>query len=242
MKIKSSKIGLLLGLGLISGSLTAAEPSLLAPLRPGMSWEIWELAEEDRTVPPKLQPPGRNPPEARLGEKGRLLQHNVMGKNFRLQKIHFSESEEQTRYVTRHFVFEKDPGSGEMLMQEIFSDEENPAGAERYDRLQEFGWIRAEDYQGTAEIDGVECDLYMAPLLHVHRQSPLLASMQVPVRVAAIGRSDRFPRRLEGPDGVRRYVPQPSVAVPELPAQALQLNAEYRERLENLVNRYALPQ
>jgi len=223
-------------------SLVAAEGVVVASLRPGMSWEVWQLPEEERTVPPKLQTTGSRQKGDLSDASGRLLQRNVMGANFRLQEQVATDSRITKRYVTRRYVFVEESADGELLMQEIILDEDTPTAVERYDRLQEFDWIRPGDHQGTSTVDGVECDIYMAPLLHIHRDSPLLASMQVPTRLAAIGRVDRFPRRLEGPDGVRRYAPQPVASIPEFPTQATVLLEAYLERMQKQIDRYALPQ
>jgi len=221
------------------GALPASEIPAIAPLQPGMKWEIWQLPACDRTLP--AQPQNSNKHQG-SGEKSFLLRRNILGKNFRLQQIFSSDASQRSRYVTRQYVFEENPDTGEFTMHELINDEDDPTSMERFDRLQEFEWIRSEDYRGTIKVDGVECDIYMAPLLDLHRDSPLVASMQVPVRLAAIGKSDRFPRRLEGPDGVFRYTPQPKAPSPELPDKVTELMREYRQRMEKRTRRFDLPQ
>jgi hypothetical protein len=165
-----------------------------------------------------------------------------MGKNFRWQELYESGDESKTRFVTKQFIFEESPETGQLVMWESVRDPDDPRSAESPDQLQEFDWIQPEDHHGVAVVDGVECDIYVAPLLDIHRESPLFETLQVPFRLAAIGKADRFPRRLEGPDGVRQYLPQPLVPVPTMPNAAARLLKEYREQVELQANRFKMPQ
>jgi len=242
MKSSVGRISCLLGFCLFPVALAAAERSAVTPLRPGMSWEVRLLPEEERTPSPKLRSRPVEKENVRSAGGGRLLQRNTMGKNFRWQELYESGDESKTRFVTKQFIFEESPETGQLVMWESVRDPDDPRSAESPDQLQEFDWIQPEDHHGVAVVDGVECDIYVAPLLDIHRESPLFETLQVPFRLAAIGKADRFPRRLEGPDGVRQYLPQPLVPVPTMPNAAARLLKEYREQVELQANRFKMPQ
>lgn len=243
----------ILSLLAVSSSLCLAElasPSeeLIAPLSPGMAWKVEVLPEKFKTDPEKVGSALLAGPK-----EGKLVEENVVGEDFRQQKVPVEDGNFRIRLVKGPVVLLMDADGKKYSLD--YSDDEMQESRIDANYLQEFSWVGSEWLVGRGMVDGVECDLYFKPRTQVpHTEAapndPDSVDFVQPQgsRFAAIGREDRFPRRLEleapvGLGSLRRYTLLPPVSpLPTLPEQAAEIIREIEEKIEQQSRRYRIPQ
>jgi len=234
-------IGVLVGAGLAMGTGMAEErvPAgrAVAALEPGMTWKV-ESLPSGRKI---LASPDRGETQgSRAAGSGAatLVEENVIGNGFRLQKRMLGPLAPQTRLFQKDRCFVLLPDGRSYSID--FPDPEVPNEWVDSRHLREFDWVETRWRMETRLVDGVECDVYRRPW----PGGGASASAEEPGESewVAIGRADRFPRRWESPGRTYRYVVLPRVSPPELPPGAVAAARELEERLERQAKRYRIPQ
>ncbi len=221
-------------LAVLAGMGWAQQPKSRSMLRlhPGVAWQVEMLAASDRLFA------SNNTGEAAAGQV-ELTETNSIGRDHRRQAIIHPDGKTEVRYITANFLL-TEQSDGTFTLQTTGEDEESNLPRLRPDRLLEFAWTEGLKPVATMQVDGVECDIYAI----AHDRTPVLpAEARVgEIRyLAAIGREDHFPRRLETPAKVLRFVPLPRVQPAGLPASAQKAVEEYLEKVRKQVQRHALP-
>ncbi len=237
-----------------AGAETQSAPSLLAPLRPGATWKVKLLPETQRTKFPALQTDNQSAgkqaaPDSKLGDDlSKALEENAVGQDFRKQ-ILFNQGHRVVRYAVGNMVVIEFPGSGELTLEP--SNDETYGGPLGSRQLLEFSWINPGCFEGTAVIDGVECNIYISswPLSKTADASgslqssrPVAAQKKSPTILAAISKKDRLPIRLEDPVEIRQYVFGFTKNPPALPAEVAEALQRQEQAIRSEIQRYNLPQ
>lgn len=210
-------------------------------LAPGMAWKVEALPGDQQTSVPAEGTEAARTPAAPAAESIVLVETNVMGVNFRHQTTETPPGRRQTRLFQDGIFFIPSPDGATFSVD--FPNEELAGSMVNPKRLTEFDWVGPEWWVATAVVDGVKCDIYRQPWPQPEpdedSEPPVVGKS---ARLAAIGREDRFPRRLESPYRVLRYVPLPSVTPPTLPAGAVAASREFEKKIERQENRFRIPQ
>lgn len=213
----------------------------VAALEPGMAWKVESLPGAQAV----LESPERSGAATQESDaekpKSMVVEENVIGNGFRLQKKTLQPGNTQTILIQddRFFILLADGVSYSV----DFPDPEIPWTLVNSKRFREFDWVESQWWTERRIVDGVECDVYRRPW------HPGLTADEAAkrgdtgeVESVAIAHGDRFPRRWETPGKIYRYVSQPRVSPPDLPAAAAEAARELEERLERQANRYRIPQ
>ncbi len=195
-------------------------------LQPGMAWHVEELDLSNRLFAMSAE---GNP-------NGRLVGKGSVGRDHRLQQMLQSDGAWQDQYVAGKFLLTRQ-ADGNFHLELPIEDEESIFPRPRPDRLAEFEWVEKISPQEKRVIDGVECEIFMATF---HGNQVVSDNIGDLYYVAAIGTVDRFPRRLETPSRVLRFIPQPRVSPVDMPAGAKNAIHEYQEaiRIKTIQNAY----
>ena len=216
-------------LSLLSGRSqepTGPTPLLAAP-KPGLAWkvEVLPLTEQTKASAIPKRGTGDDVEAKKQAEDSFLEEENLMGRGFLEQKLQIRPGKFLTRYVQGNLVaYPADSGSGFVVE---FLDESTRGGPASSERFLGFEWVAPRWLVGTATVDGIICDIYRAPWpLSSEELSSAPPKEGEPSLLAAIGKVDRLPRRLENPYLVRRLTILPPVdpppALPDGVAAAIQ--------------------
>ena len=155
-----------------------------------------------------------------------------MGAGFLRQKLQLRPGSYLTRYVLGNMVIQPEPGSPRFSVDLL--DEGTPGGPADTKTFAGFDWLHARWLTGTAMVDGVPCDIYVAPWGDAADDKTPPPKSGEPHLLAAIGKTDRLPRRLESPYLIWRFVIlSEEVPPPELPPGAGEALAAFKKRLES---------
>ncbi len=220
-------------------------------LMPGMAWKVESLPSEQRSeFANKLrakQPPSDKPKDD-MKSGIFLLEENLIGKDFRRQKLQIAKGRYLTRIFRGNLIFSPDSrkdeeGEDEEDFVVDYMDGEVPWGVADQKRLIEVEWADPKWWVGKGVVDGIDCHLYRAPWPPGSSAAADPPSPDDRSVFAAIGIKDRFPRRLETPYSVRRYTVLPQVIpAPPLPAAAARALKELEEAIERQTKRYQIRQ
>lgn len=226
---------LLVAFGLsVESSGFAAEESILATPEPGMQWrqEVLPLAQK---TPLPSGPPNESSENSRTPEPTEapfVEEENSMGQGFLAQKLQLRPGKFITRYIQGGLAVYEGL-NGKAFSIELL-DESIPGGMASLKRFNGFEWLQAKWLVGSALVDGVSCDIYVAPWPVPPVGEPAAApAKHGSVILAAIGKSDRLPRRLETQYLVRRFTILPRVHPPPLlPDGVKALIVEFQRKIE----------
>lgn len=201
-------------------------------LQPGMSWHVELLGPSDRLLASaNTRVPNATP--------GALAETNTLGRDHRRQEVLKPGGKAEIRYITSEYLLIEQT-DGTFALETTERDEELNLPRLRPDRLSEFAWTEGLQPVASVLVDGVDCDVFA---IGADRNPILPANFpDSEIRyLAAIGSEDRFPRRLETPTEVLRFVPLPRVQPVGLPASAQRAVEEYVEKVRIQIQRHALP-
>lgn len=206
--------------------LAQSEPNqrVVGRLQPGMNWQVEELPSSARLLGGDKSVNAETP--------GKLVKKGSVGRAHRRQEILSPEGEWTDQYITREFLLTRQP-DGSFSLESPVEDPESGLQRQRPDRLQEFSWLEGLAPSGRMTIDGVDCEIYALRFDRVPVKLSV-GSQEGLNLVAAIGLVDRFPRRLETPSRVLRYIPQPARSPETLPIGAQEVIMGYEKRLRQL--------
>lgn len=211
----------------------------VARLQPGMVWQVEELNPSERLFRGAPGGAAQNPTgESDQSLSSRLVERNTVGRDHRQQDVVDRDGNWTEQYITSEFLLtRRADGSFSLLTTEENMEVNLPRL--RPDRLREFAWTERLSPVTTLRVDGVECEIFALrangePVDSVDELADNLL-------LAAIGKDDGFPRRLESPGRVLRFLPKERVQPTGLPMAARAAVDEYREALRKKVQRYALP-
>ena len=227
---KLPPFGLVILFALGAGSSPAAGENLIASPHPGLAWRKEALPESMRTRPADDKP-GQKPDPARK-EKIFIKEENVMGAGFLRQKLQLRPGSFLTRYVQGNMVIQPQPAPPGFSVDLL--DEGTPGGPADTKTFAGFEWLHPRWLTGTTLVDGVACDIYVAPLgVTADSKAPPPGDGE-PHMLAAIGKTDRLPRRLESPYLIWRFAILPNAAPPpELPPGVVEALAAFKKKLES---------
>jgi len=234
-KLSATACALLLA-GVVVGWAQQEKQRSVVQLARGMAWQVEQLEDSERLFAPRER---TSRAEEQAAKEVRLVEKNTVGRDHRRQELFDRDGRPTVRYITIDFLL-IEQADGSFLLQDTVEHEESGVLPLRPDRLREFDWTKGLSPVASLEVDGVECDIYaLQPNgLPAEPGYDLESGVQF---LTAIGKNDRFPRRLETPGKVLRYVSRDRVKPGGLPEKAQLAVDEYMERLRLRIQRYALP-
>jgi hypothetical protein len=205
----------------------AHDAGLIARPFPGLAWTVEALPLNQRTTPPGDSEAAHTKPP--LDPDSLYVEViNEMGEGFLKQQIQTRKDHFLVRYVVGRLLVLWDHEKEEFLLLEL--DEDAPGGGVSMTKFLGFEWLDPKWLVGEREVDGVKCVVYVAPW-------PLSAAGEVPpvqnpsgYVLAAIGKEDKLPRRLENPYLIRRYTMGTNDQM-SIPAAVLELLSTFREHV-----------
>ncbi len=215
---------------------------LLAPFKPGLAWKVEELPQS-RKILSRGDPASRTQTEAAevTGPTGSGEDNTIMADGFRKQIL---SDDKLVRYIRGSLVISENSSGTEFSIESL--DPDLARDRISSSRLLEFAWIAPQWKVGPAVVEGVECDVYARPwpLDAAVENSDAGQAGSLPDQwiYAAVGRTDKLPRRLESPVTVRRYRFTMKNPPPELPAGAVLAIHRMNESAKEMAQRYAVPQ
>jgi len=234
-KVSAIACALLLA-GVVFGWAQQDKQRSVIQLARGMSWQVEQLEDSERLFAP---PERTSRAEEQTAKEVRLVEKNTVGRDHRRQELFDQDDRPTIQYITIDFLL-IEQADGTFLLQDTIEHEGSEVLPLRPDRLREFDWTEGLSPVTSLEVDGVECDIYA--LQPDGSAAPAGYDLESGVQfLTAIGKNDRFPRRLETPGKVLRYVSQARVKPTGLPEQAQLAVDEFMEQVRLRIQRYALP-
>jgi len=250
------QIGFTIFLALVASAHLGAQPATnantpqaqtpVAVLRPGMTWKVDLLPDDQRTLFPNSQ---TKRPATSGGSSTKVLEENVVGSGGFLKQTLYIEGRKLVRYAVGKMVVIESSDTSKLTIEP--SSDEIYGGPISARRVQEFSWLSPEYYVGTTSVDGEDCDIYAAPWPspqapnaspRPRNSSASTAEERGPTMLAAISKKSRLPVRLEDPIQIRRYTFGSTKNPPVLPEEVMATLKRQEEAIRAEIQKYNLPQ